>query len=198
MKLASHNTMSYLIPAKWYMRLFHFVGKCQDLNIIDQHNLGIRMFDLRITYERDIPKFAHGHMTFKSTDVEHYLSLINSWGDCYVRIILETPKKDINTNEIHARYFKNDVEKWIKYYNNIKFIEGTRKYDWKYLVNSNKLAKTPKYIQKISSMTGSILDDWFPRLYAICNNKKIIKKYINNDEFDNNEFVFVDFIGKYY
>jgi hypothetical protein len=198
MKLASHNTMSYLTPAKWYMRLFHFVGKCQDLNIIDQHNLGVRMFDLRITYENGIPKFAHGHMTFKTTSVEHYLSLINSWDDCYIRIVLETPKRNNSTNACHALLFKNDVERWINCYNNIKFIEGARKYDWKYLVNPNKLAKTPKYIQKISSMTGSIIDDWFPRLYAMFNNKKIIKMYVNDNKSDENEFVFVDFIGKYY
>lgn len=197
MKLASHNTMSYLKPIKWYMRLFHFVGKCQDLDIVEQYKLGVRMFDLRITFINNIPYFAHGRMIFKHADIQNYLDIIESWKDCYVRIVLESPNKSKEYNYYQESVFKFYVSSWINYYKNIKFVEGTRKFDWKYLISNPGLVKTPNYIQKISSMTGSIFDDWFPRLYAIFNNKKNFKRYVENNT-DDDRFVFMDFIGKYY
>lgn len=188
-KIASHNTMSYLTPAKWYLRPFAFVGKCQSLSIFKQYKLGIRMFDLRITFDKnDIPKFAHGNIVYRNSFVEGILSQINVWGDCYVRIILENNKYSDKNNKL----FKSHVQYWVNKYTNIKFFGGNRKYDW-YKFDIKGLVPEPKYIQKISSMTGSILDDWWPRLYAMFNNKKNIAAIKE----DTDEWTFIDFIGKY-
>lgn len=190
LKIASHNTMSYLTPAKWYMRPFAFVGKCQSLNIFKQYALGVRMFDLRVTFDKyGIPVFAHGHIVYKNSFVEGILSAINKWGNCYVRLILE----DNSYNDKHDYYFRVYAQVWVTKYKNIKFFGCNRKYDW-YKYNINGLVPEPKYTQKISSMTGSKLDDWWPRLYAMFNNKKNIAAI---EEGDLNEWTFIDFIGKY-
>ena len=198
MEIASHNTMSYLTPAKWYMRPFHFIGRCQDLTLEQQLKKGVRVFDIRITFDKSYtPRFAHGRMMFKSKNVEHYLRIINTFGNCSVRIILETPHNN-DIDDIHMNLFTCLVMKWIGIFKNIKFFEGTRKYDWWQVVNINQLHPTPKYIQKISSMTGSILDDWFPRLYAMFNNRKNIDKYVKDNPSNKDGYIFIDFIGKYY
>lgn len=191
MKLASHNTMSYLKPKKWWMRPFHFIAKCQSKTIYEQYKLGIRMFDLRITYDKhNLPVFAHGSMIFKNSDVINILSQINKWGDCYVRLVLEINKtcKNIDT---FTKFFNIDTEHWRQSYKNINFFEGTRKYDW-FIVNKELHKNNPLYIQKVSSMTGTILDDWWPRLYAMFNNKRNIDKHKNDDV-----WMFIDFVGKY-
>lgn len=193
MELASHNTMSYLKPANLWLRPFHFIAKCQNKTIEEQYALGVRMFDIRITFEKNgKPVFAHGLIKFKTNNVENVLDLINTWKDCYVRIILEENKFTKHTY-IHTVRFISFVNAWIKKYKNIKFFEGRRKYDWnKIIVNSN-LHPSPTYIQKVSSMTGTILDDWWPKLYAMFNNKKEIKKHSNNDG-----YLFIDYVGNYY
>lgn len=184
MILGSHNSMSYLPPLKWWMRPFHFIVKCQDKDIHEQYKCGVRIFDIRIAYEYTVPCFAHGIIKFKRVGVGVWrtLSIINEFTDCTVRIVLESNKeKDI-------KLFKRDVENYIKTFENIKFIEGTRKSTWE------KLIDIPAYtgLQLVSSMTGTIFDDWFPRLYAKFNNKKNIAKYKDTDK-----EVLIDFVGVY-
>ena len=47
-KIASHDSMSYLKPAKWWMRPFRFVAQCQKVNLESQYyDYGIRMFAIQ-------------------------------------------------------------------------------------------------------------------------------------------------------
>ncbi len=184
MSISSHNTMTYLTPKKWWMKIFSFVAKCQDKTLQEQYDLGVRTFDIRVTYVDGILHFAHGLIVYDSMPIYNYFNIINQFPEkCTVRLILESK---YYLNKIK---FKKDFTNYIIYFNNIKFVEGVCKYGWEKLLN------IPPFegIQLTSSTTGSIIDDWFPRLYAMFKNKKIVKQYKNSDT-----CVLIDFIGKYY
>lgn len=188
--IASHDTMSYEKPKAWYLKPFHFVAKCQSLSIFDQYEqYGIRLFDLRIRWNKKDNKwvFSHGCMVFDTPDVEDILSWLNDRGSCMVRLVLEYNSPTKNIDEISDRFctFCDEV---IKNFPNIQFFEFRRKYDWKklytYLDEPN-----PDLFQATSSMTGKIIDDWWPWLYAWLFNKDVLNQGTTH------EYLLMDFIG---
>lgn len=183
----SHNTMTYLKPKYWIFNLFSFIWKCQNKNIFKQYS-STQVFDLRITFDDNVPCFAHGIVKLKGASVIGILEALNNLGNCKVRIILEESKYNKNTTN-NTILFKAFVTKWIDEYEHIEFFEGTRKYDWFKIMN-NKVKLNPKYIQKISSMDGKWYNKLFPCLYSFMNNKSIKKQYKDN----NDTIVFMDFI----
>ena len=60
MIVGSHNSWSYLPSKKWWMAPFKFMAKCQDLNIIEQYEIGVRCFDLRVRFNKK-GEFILGH-----------------------------------------------------------------------------------------------------------------------------------------
>lgn len=52
--LGAHNANTYLRPRKWWMRLINFTSKCQKLDIEEQFEHGVRYFDLRIRYDKNV------------------------------------------------------------------------------------------------------------------------------------------------
>ena len=102
MNIGSHNSLSYLRPKKWWMRPFHFMARCQDIDFVDQYILGARVFDLRISFDRKHfgkVQVRHGSMEFDvpMSLLNLFYYYLNSAGDCYLRVILEFNKepKDI-------------------------------------------------------------------------------------------------------
>lgn len=71
-------------------------------------------------------------------------------------------------------------------YPNLKFFCGRRKGDWKLIYQFKN--QDPEIVQKISSMTWKIWDDWYPWLYAHFMNKK------NRAEADSKKWMLIDFI----
>lgn len=178
--IGSHNTMTYLPVKRWYMKLFNCIAKCQDLNLIQQYNYGVRLFDLRISYNKyGIPEFAHGLVKYKG-DVLHTLKYINTYfKGCTVRIILESEKNN------GVKLFRDNVLDWINFFNDITFIQGNSKKNW------NKIVNLPDFTgpQYVSSMCGKGLARIFPRLYAYLYNSV-------NKELTTTEYL-IDFVGKY-
>lgn len=177
--------MSYLPPKKWYLYPFKFMAKCQNCSIEEQYKLGARMFDLRVRYDKNnMPEFRHGSMAFKG-NVENVLQYLNSTkAKTYVRLLLEVNNnKDLNRQEL---LFSIDCSKWENTYKGITFFCGRRKFDWKQVYKFK--ADDIKVIQKVSSMTGTVLDDWCPWLYAKLFNKK------NYKEWDSKNWLLLDFI----
>lgn len=178
--LASHNTMSYLPVKQWYLKPLGFMSKCQSINIIDQFDLGVRYFDIRIRYDKnEVCEFAHGLTSYKK-NVLRTLGLLNYFAtqaNCkvQVRLILETSKEDKRQEEL----FIEDCIKFKNSFSNLIFHCGRRKYDWKQLYDFGN--PEPTLDQKISSMTWKIIDDWWPYLYARFMNKKNIKKGTEKD-----------------
>lgn len=185
MKIGTHNSMSYLPPKKWYMYPFRFIAKCQSKSIEEQCKLGARMFDLRIRFDKNgIPEFRHGSMAFKGS-VEDTLEYLNSRGKrYYVRLLLEVRNtKDLERQE---HLFIDSCIQWEQKYKRLIFFNGRRKFDWKQVYKFK--ADDIDIIQKVSSMTGTVLDDLCPVLYARLYNKK------NYKEWDASKWLLLDFI----
>lgn len=175
-KLGSHNTMTYLKPKKWWLYPFRFIARCQSKTIEEQYNLGIRMFDIRVSFDKDKkPEFRHGLIAYKG-EVEPIFDYLNKKGDTHVRLVLEEYRND--KSDVNEILFSLACDTWSKQYSKIKFFGGFRKRDGELIVD---FKYKPKYDNRYSSCnindsTGTIWDDWFPWLYARFNNKENIKK----------------------
>lgn len=186
LKLGTHNTMSYLRPKNLLLWPFKFMAKCQRKSIKEQYDLGARMFDMRISFTSNgRPEFRHGAIAY-DCDVLQTFKYLNSLGkNIKVRMILENTKysKRQEQQEKHfsvlCSYLKNT-------YPNLKFFCGRRKHDWKLIYDFG--TKEPEIVQKISSMTWKIWDDWYPWIYARFMNKK------NIAEADSKKWLLLDFI----
>lgn len=198
-KIASHDTMSYLKPEKWYMRPFHFMGKCQNKDIGFQYRYGVRLFDIRVKWDKkqECWKFAHGSLVFKMTDGKD-VDWLFSWIDCQnekcmVRLILEYNKPVKNMSEIDQKFI-DACQRWMSEYKNITWFEFRRKYDWKKLYTYEGEPNVDMY-QATSSMTCFLstklpwLDDWYPYWYAKIHNKDNILQGTSH------EYLLLDFIG---
>lgn len=182
MKLGTHNSMTYLPPKKWYLYPFRFMARCQSVDIERQYELGARMFDLRIKFDKSgIPEFRHGSMAVKGK-VDQVLDYLNSKG-AYVRLLLETHKRDAVQEQRFIDFCKTAEQYW----SNITFFCGRAKYNWKQLYKFE--ADDIDVIQKVSSMTGTIIDDWCPWFYAKLFNRSNIKNHNTDD------WLLVDFIN---
>lgn len=184
--LASHNSMTYLRPTKWWMRLFNFMAKCQRINIQEQYDLGVRMFDLRVRRAVRGLMFAHNLQTYGTHfDVIQALEFINSKKDCQVRLILEDNKYDTERVQEFRMFCILSKSK----YTNIKFTGGYMKYAWHHAYNFNSDISESDIDQKVASMTGNKIDDLYPELMSKRKNKQYYsegtdKKYLMLDFVD--------------
>lgn len=196
----SHNSFSYVKPKHWYLYPFAFMAKCQRIDWKKQYMLhNIRVFDLRVYFDRNgFVQVRHGLMTYdvKLKDINKMLYYINRKGDCYVRVILETIKwtHSKSTERFIEDCFDNFCNNLVVGYPKVTFFGGRRKYDWKVIHNFPN--PTISIIDRYSSTTSlfksenkflRIIDDWFPKLYAVLRNKKNVEDYITNhdQDFDN-------------
>ena len=198
MILGSHNTMTYLKPAKWWMWFGRFIAKCQKLDYKKQYEVGVRFFDLRISLTTDYngfyqPIFSHGLCDYKNSNICEVLDFLNSKPDVIVRFLFE--KGDDKEKEI----FKNLVLDWMKEYPNLKIIYVKDKRTWKDIVEPNYVSpyplvdlyasnngNYPQYsklpgILKNKTNSGLLIDDLWPWIYAKFNNKKNLDKYKDQD-----------------
>lgn len=182
MNIGTHNSMTYLPSKKWYLYPFRFIARCQSVDIEKQYELGSRLFDIRVSFDKyGLPEFRHGLMAFKG-NVYDVFKFLNEKG-VHVRLVLETSKYN-KEQEDHFIQFCSFCE---AYWKNIKFFCGRRKYDWKQLYKF-KLDDL-EVIQKVSSMTGTILDDWCPWFYAKAMNRENIQSHTTD------EWLLIDFIN---
>ena len=189
MQLGTHNSMSFSKARKWWMEPFRFLARCQAVSLQRQYELGARLFDLRIKFNKKGEVFfAHGIMEYKES-IDDALAFLDSIG-ADVRILLENQPDE----------FENSFIVWCqkvrKQYPNIKFFGGRNKYTWKEVYKFGY--KGPSFHEKYSSynteekdkpITGTYLDDWFPLLYAWLNNKKNIEKGTDRD------YLMIDFVN---
>lgn len=195
MKLASHNTMTYLKPSNILLYPFRFIARCQKLSLDEQINQGVRLFDFRISFDKKgNPVFTHGLMKFKLPkgismhSILFQLDCLACKEDVWVRIINEKDK-DYECFSLYCGALERS-------YKNIKFYGGYNKKGWKLLYSFKN--QQPNVIDKYASWnndvlnrgTGWLFDDIWPWIYAKLNNKKWRKKYANFDG-----FLMQDFIG---
>lgn len=182
MKLASHNTFTYLPVKQWYLKPFAFMGRCQSKDVVEQFDAGARLFDLRVSFSKGHVQISHGLLDYKG-DVFEILGLLNvlSSSPLYVRVILEK----INNGFDYDR-FKAFCQKIEREYQNIFFVSGRDKKRWEIIYPFK--TPEPTLDDKYSSQTWKIWDDWFPLLYAKIMNKRNLKKGTDK------EYLMIDFV----
>jgi hypothetical protein len=184
------------------MRPFAWMAKCQKVDLYDQfYKYNVRYFDIRMDYDKSKdPIFKHGAMVW---DVQRWkiFATLSTLADTvdepvYVRLILENNFKS-HDQAYKDKMFVEDC-KWLEdVYNNLTFVGGRRKYDWKKLYDFK--TEEPTLDDKYSSTThpfggdkNSILakiDDLWPWLYAKLHNKKHYKEGTKED------VLFLDFVN---
>lgn len=65
--IGSHNSMSYLPPKNLWGKITRPWNKCQDKNIREQYESGVRYFDIRINLYDDRWHFVHNKIDFGHT-----------------------------------------------------------------------------------------------------------------------------------
>ncbi len=189
MILASHNSMSYLPVANWLLKPFAFIARCQSITIAEQYAAGVRMFDIRVGYDKKgNAHFRHGLMRFKG-DVEATFRWLNGQPEkVSVRLILEEYRNDGNMQQEVT--FIDDCIRWKSAYDNIIFFGGVRKHDWELLYDFGRNLE-PYIYHQYASMQGNKIDDLWPWLWAKFHNKKNIaeaKKTCHG------KYVMIDFV----
>lgn len=193
MKIASHDTMSYLVPRRWWMRPFRFVARCQNRTIVEQYALGVCMFDMRVRPLEDGSwVFAHGLMTYRGETPEDMFSWLDtsamiSGERIMVRLLLEYNRPSGDMERI-CRAFAAAAHRWRLSCPHLVFFGFQRKYDMVKLYGYDGEPE-PTIYQATSSNTGSRIDDWWPWLYAWLHNRDNISQGTTR------EWLSLDFIG---
>lgn len=181
--------MSYLPVANWLLKPFTFMARCQSKTIAEQYAAGVRMFDIRVGYnKKGNVHFRHGLMRFKG-DVEVVFSWLNSQSErVRVRLILEEYRDDGDMQQENC--FTDDCRRWERAYPYITFFGGVRKHDWEELyVFPLNLESSIKHMY--ASMQGNKIDDLWPWLWAKFHNKKNIS---DAKKTCNCKYVMIDFV----
>lgn len=156
--IGTHNTMSYLPPKSWWMRLLRVFARCQRKTLTEQIAAGAQVFDLRVYREGDYWSFAHGLVKFKGAFLYTTLDVIPDGS--VVRIILERGHDD-------SIAFRNLCECLDSRFRNLTFIGGRRKCDWALLYDFRANRDWPEYL--IHQHVGSMASDarWYERIVPI-------------------------------
>lgn len=181
MILGTHNSWTYLKPRKWWMYLLRFAARCQDKSIYEQYEkYGVRCFDLRVRFDGDDFVMSHGIIKYKITQEElfEYLDWLDKKGDVWIRYVHELRNEKLYTDERIKQF--SEFGKYLENkYTNIKFWYG------KNLFNSAvdyECKYSPSNEEFYSSVREpKLIDDWYPRLYALLNNSKIKKNGTDKD-----------------
>ena len=188
--LGSHNSMTYLPPKLWLMRLFSLIWRCQKHDVKYQYSEGVRCFDLRVRNVNGKWIFAHGIISLKGVELIDVLNYLNTKAVIhneiiYIRLILETRKPDIHQEHIF-RELCEELEN--RYYGTLKFFEARRKFDWLQLYDFDGFYPyTAQYVGSMKSLYGKVC----PWLYWKLNNSKN-KQMLN--ELSDDTIALYDFI----
>ena len=190
MVLGSHNSWSYLKPKKWWMKVLRFTARCQDVDIYTQYEkYDVKCFDLRVRYDKDELIIAHGIIEYKISENEllEMLKWLNKKGDVLIRLIHEVRSEKEHTEERVEKFAKfcSTVQKKFK---KISFWCGmnlmpkpTVDYDFGFYPTCEELYA--------SVCSPKIIDDWYPRWFAINNNAEIKKEGTDKD------ILLIDFVN---
>lgn len=177
MKVASHNSLTYLPPLFAPFALISPFWRCQCDSITTQFDAGCRLFDIRVAFDRaGNPYPCHGIIRLKG-DVLWYLDLLNMLASTidervYVRVVLEHGDDDVHGC---FRRFCRDI---VSRENNLTFFGGVAKNGWRTLYSFSEIESL------CADAYGSFHDGkqhpWqglFPKRWARKNNRKAREEY---------------------
>ena len=189
--IGSHDTMTYLKPDKWYIRLFNFMADCQDLTLEEQLQY-VDCVDLRVIYCDGVWHFAHGLAEYKQREIFEVMNSINKIKpNCYIRLILEKVKKN---RELEFEQFKVLCKILKDTYPNFNFFGGIYKTEWLQIYPFEYTGNNIN--QFISSMQKDVrlYEKICPRAYAKRMNK--INKLNVTNNINLFDFLEIDIIKK--
>lgn len=171
------------------MKPLAFMARCQRKTIREQYELGVRCFDLRLFFDKDhictcdgkqVMYVAHGFIRYRIAheELEEQLEWLDGRGDCYVRILHEarTESQYTKTTSLAFRLMCSFYE---RKYDNIKFWCGRNLYNWN---QDYDFGVYPSCEEKYASVCPpSIVDDWWPWLFAYRHNSNIRRKGTTKD-----------------
>ena len=197
MRLASHNTFTYLTPRKWWGRLLAFTARCQRVDFDKQLDYGATMFDLRVRFDKyGKPYVCHGLIAYDGYRVvpaalqDLNYAAKSEGTPYYVRVVLE----DKRPTETDKERFREFCKALADLHPNIVFFGGNDRSDWG--------CKNPVYDfgvplpdidEKHASTTALLprfprLDDLWPWLYARLFNHRDIEQGTTH------EWLMIDFV----
>lgn len=136
--IGTHNSMTYLPPARWYMWFMIPFARCQRAAIEEQWKAGARVFDIRLRFDREGNlSYAHGLYHCRRSKAPGLCDLLgklqkwqtDSGEQVYVRLILEDSQKEY----YQASYFIDLCAELEDLFPGLTFYGGNRKGDWKKL-----------------------------------------------------------------
>ena len=201
MKLASHNSFSYLKPRRWWLRPFGWMARCQRICVAEQYyRYQAQLFDLRIRFDTKTGQviIAHGLMEYSTPDgcidsTLTYLSLRPE--DIYIRVVLELKHPDKQQQQLF-REFCSMLE---SEYPDLYFFGGNDRSDWSaqhpvYQFSTPMQDLDDKYSSTTTLFPGCLwswtrwLDDLCPIIYAWLHNHDNIQAGTTHD------WLFIDFV----
>lgn len=140
MKLASHNSLSFVKPKKWWEKLINFTSKCQLYDIETQYFKGVRLFDIRVRRDDSFcgaysAKSGHGLITYDIyiVDVLYVLDSMSTKEDpVYIQLNLENRKWEEDKDFI---WFEELFKTFAKDYPNLIFCGGYVKHPWHKIID---------------------------------------------------------------
>ena len=197
MKLASHNTFTFLTPRTWWMRLLAFTARCQRVNFATQLDRGAQMFDIRVRFKGSgVPILCHGLIEYQEylpvTDSLLYLNYCCKRDDIhyYCRIVLETKHPD----DFQLQSFRALCKAYQDTFQEIVFFGGNDRSDWSCQHPVYDFGTPmPDIDEKHASTTALFprfprLDDLWPWLYARLFNHRNIQAGTTH------EWLMIDFV----
>ena len=197
MKLASHNTFTFLTPRTWWMRLLAFTARCQRVNFDKQLDCGAQMFDVRVRFKGSgVPIICHGLIEYQEylpvTDSLLYLNYCCKRDDIhyYCRIVLETKHPD----DFQLQSFRALCKAYQDTFQDIVFFGGNDRSDWSCQHPVYDFGTPmPDIDEKHASTTALFprfprLDDLWPWLYARLFNHRNIQAGTTH------EWLMIDFV----
>lgn len=197
MKLASHNTFTFLTPRTWWMRLLAFTARCQRVNFDKQLDCGAQMFDVRVRFKGSgVPIICHGLIEYQEylpvTDSLLYLNYCCKRDDIhyYCRMVLETKHPD----DFQLQSFRALCKAYQDTFQDIVFFGGNDRSDWSCQHPVYDFGTPMPDIDEEHASTTALfsrfprLDDLWPWLYARLFNHRNIQTGTTH------EWLMIDFV----
>lgn len=192
--LGAHNANTYLKPRKWWMRLISFTSKCQKLSIDEQLKHGVRYFDFRIRYDKELGLFLNCHGLVEYTDLVSQTVLllsifahINETETIYIRFVYDdTFNNNIDYYNL-SRLFSEQIYPIFKHNDNIIW-QLIKKSSWKRIDSDN--SPQPTIVDCFKNYRGY---KWipFPQRY-ISKHKEHYQEIIDNTKVGNDTIFLCD------
>lgn len=192
--LGAHNANTYLKPRKWWMKLINFTSKCQKLNIDEQIKHGVRYFDFRIRYDKELGVFrnCHGLVEYNTIVNQTVLILsifahINETETIYIRFVYDdTFNNNIDDYNL-SKLFSEQIYPIFRHNDNIIW-QLIKKSSWEHIDSNHR--PQPAIVDCFKNYRGY---KWIPcpQRY-ISKHKEHYQKIIDNTHIGNDTVFLCD------